>query len=40
MDYSLIDFLELLGSLGIFIYGMKMMSEATIPTEHASAGNQ
>ncbi len=27
MDYSIIDFLQLLGSLGIFIFGMKMMSE-------------
>ncbi|MCH8904314.1 MAG: Na/Pi cotransporter family protein [Bacteroidetes bacterium] len=27
MSYGLIDFLTLLGSLGIFIYGMKVMSE-------------
>tara|TARA_B110000046_G_scaffold114691_1_gene121861 strand:- start:3744 stop:5435 length:1692 start_codon:yes stop_codon:yes gene_type:complete len=27
MDYSLFDFLVLLGSLGFFIYGMKIMSE-------------
>lgn len=27
MDYSLIDFLTLIGSLGIFLYGMKIMSE-------------
>lgn len=28
MDYSLLDFLTLLGSLGLFLYGMKIMSEA------------
>jgi len=27
MDYGLVDFLQLMGSLGIFIYGMKVMSE-------------
>lgn len=28
MNYSFIDFLTLVGSLGLFLYGMKMMSEA------------
>ncbi len=28
MNYGFIDFLTLLGSLGIFLYGMKLMSEA------------
>ncbi len=28
MDYSFLDFLSLVGSLGMFLYGMKMMSEA------------
>ncbi|MGV8829415.1 MAG: Na/Pi cotransporter family protein [Breznakibacter sp.] len=28
MDYSFLDFLKLIGSLGLFLYGMKMMSEA------------
>nr|WP_321454148.1 Na/Pi cotransporter family protein [uncultured Carboxylicivirga sp.] len=28
MNYSLFDFLTLIGSLGLFLYGMKMMSEA------------
>ena len=28
MDYSFLDFLRLIGSLGLFLYGMKMMSEA------------
>lgn len=28
MDYSLFDFLQLIGSLGVFLYGMKLMSEA------------
>lgn len=28
MNYSLIDFLKLIGSLGFFLYGMKLMSEA------------
>ena len=28
MDYSLFDFLKLIGSLGVFLYGMKLMSEA------------
>ena len=28
MDYSLFDFLKLVGSLGMFLYGMKIMSEA------------
>ncbi len=28
MDYGIADFLKLLGSLGIFLYGMKLMSEA------------
>lgn len=28
MDYSLFDFLKLVGSLGLFLYGMKLMSEA------------
>ena len=27
MNYSLIDLLRLLGSLGLFLYGMKIMSE-------------
>ncbi|MBR5532922.1 MAG: Na/Pi cotransporter family protein [Bacteroidales bacterium] len=27
MDYSIFDFLQLIGSLGLFLYGMKMMSE-------------
>ena len=27
MDYSILDFLRLLGSLGMFLYGMKIMSE-------------
>lgn len=28
MDYSFFDFLKLIGSLGVFLYGMKLMSEA------------
>lgn len=28
MDYGLFDFLKLIGSLGVFLYGMKLMSEA------------
>ena len=28
MNYSLFDFLTLIGSLGLFLFGMKMMSEA------------
>ncbi len=28
MNYSLLDFLTLLGSLGLFLFGMKLMSEA------------
>jgi len=28
MEYGLADFLKLLGSLGLFLYGMKLMSEA------------
>lgn len=28
MDYSFLDFLKLIGSLGLFLYGMKLMSEA------------
>jgi phosphate:Na+ symporter len=27
MDYSFYDFLMLVGSLGLFLFGMKMMSE-------------
>ena len=27
MNYSFLDFLTLLGSLGMFLYGMKIMSE-------------
>ena len=27
MDYSLLDFLTLLGAVGMFLYGMKVMSE-------------
>ena len=27
MDYSFIDFLALLGAVGLFLYGMKVMSE-------------
>ena len=27
MDYSIFDFLKLIGSLGLFLYGMKIMSE-------------
>ncbi|GHV66862.1 hypothetical protein FACS1894199_11150 [Bacteroidia bacterium] len=28
MNYGIVDFLRLLGSLGVFLYGMKLMSEA------------
>lgn len=28
MNYSILDFLQLIGSLGVFLFGMKMMSEA------------
>ncbi len=28
MDYNFFDFLQLIGSLGVFLYGMKLMSEA------------
>lgn len=28
MNYSILDFLTLIGSLGLFLYGMKLMSEA------------
>ncbi len=28
MEFNIIDFLELIGSLGIFLFGMKMMSES------------
>ena len=28
MNYSFLDFLTLIGSLGLFLYGMKLMSEA------------
>ena len=28
MEYGILDFLTLLGSLGFFLYGMKLMSEA------------
>lgn len=28
MEYGLFDFLKLIGSLGVFLYGMKLMSEA------------
>lgn len=28
MEYSLFDFIKLIGALGVFIYGMKIMSEA------------
>ena len=28
MDYGIFDFLKLIGSLGVFLYGMKLMSEA------------
>ena len=27
MNYSLLDFLTLIGSVGLFLYGMQMMSE-------------
>ena len=27
MDYTIFDFLKLIGSLGLFLYGMKIMSE-------------
>ena len=27
MDYSFFDFLALLGAVGLFLYGMKVMSE-------------
>ena len=27
MDYSFFDFLTLVGALGMFLYGMKVMSE-------------
>lgn len=28
MDYGILDFLKLIGSLGVFLFGMKLMSEA------------
>ena len=28
MNYSFFDFLKLIGSLGVFLFGMKLMSEA------------
>lgn len=28
MDYGILDFLQLIGSLGVFLFGMKLMSEA------------
>lgn len=28
MEYGILDFLKLIGSLGVFLYGMKLMSEA------------
>ena len=28
MNYGFFDFLKLIGSLGVFLFGMKMMSEA------------
>ena len=28
MEYGIFDFLKLIGSLGVFLYGMKLMSEA------------
>ena len=28
MNYTILDFLQLIGSLGVFLFGMKMMSEA------------
>ncbi len=28
MDYGIFDILKLIGSLGVFLYGMKLMSEA------------
>ena len=27
MDYGILDFIYLIGSLGLFLYGMKIMSE-------------
>ncbi|MBW6501965.1 MAG: Na/Pi cotransporter family protein [Bacteroidales bacterium] len=36
MQYTLIDFLSLIGSLGLFLFGMKVMSEAL----QKSAGNK
>ncbi len=27
MNYSILDFLDLLGAVGLFLYGMKVMSE-------------
>ena len=28
MDYGIFDVLKLIGSLGVFLYGMKLMSES------------
>jgi phosphate:Na+ symporter len=36
MEFSFLDFLTLVGSLGIFLFGMKMMSEAL----QKAAGNR
>ena len=30
MEYSFYDFLKLLGSLALFLYGMKIMSEVDV----------
>ena len=36
MDYSFFDFLRLIGSLGLFLYGMKIMSEGLQPTQDSN----
>ena len=36
MDYSILDFLSLLGAVGLFLYGMKVMSEGL----QKAAGNR
>ena len=36
MDYGIFDVLKLIGSLGVFLYGMKLMSE----TLQKLAGNK
>ena len=40
MDYSILDFLTMLGAVALFLYGMKLMSEGLQKEHHTFVHSQ